>query len=640
MHEPHSKTELTPEQLRRAWRIVTWAGFCGNSYYLFNVTGIPRIKYFTELHATAFDFGLMATFAAIAIAFQILGSMICNRVRRRKPFFMAAAITHRALYVGIIAAPLLFGDTGPRMIWILFVLFCHDMFAQISGPIWLSWMADIVPKEATNRQWAARQRTIMIATIGVMVALAFAFHRFETGNNVIYGYMGIAALGIVLGVLDIVMFLAVPEPPPERLEDPQWGRTLLQPLRDPEFRPFLFFAGYWYFAAYLAFPFFNLYMMEGLGMDVRTVQLLAAVSTLGMAVSARYFGLLFDRYGFRPSLQLLAALKILTPLGFILAVKGAWFTLPLCTVTMFLDGIFLSSMALGLQGPMLKNTPRRNRAMYIASANFFSIGVMACLAPALAGRFITAYNDSPALAQLGVNAYQLVFAASGALCLSAFFVAGRLHEPSAAPFSVLARQALTLTGLRVPHYVHVLQESTREPVRIAALKKLGALRSPMALGAVIEALGDPSLAVRHRAAETLGKIGAAEACEALAAALFSPVSGIQSPAARALGRIGGKPSLKVLLHDLRQRDPAVLGDIVDALAAIGDESATIPLIALFNDTTDTSLRQRIAETLARLNRLESGTDIAEWLLARTLPSPLSAVPASAAWQEDREPVPA
>ncbi len=618
MSVEESHNGISPAQMKRAWFFVTWAGFLGGSYFLINIQGAPRIKFLTELGATAFDFGLIQLLVSIALVFQILGSLLGNRVRHRKAVWMTIAIIHRLSFVAVALAPMFIAEPRWRMAWILFVLFFHDALAQTATPIWFSWMADLVPKESINRYWATRQRTINAATIIVMVAIAVGFSYFEIAGRVKLGFALLSLIGVGLGVMDILMFLWVPDIPHERVENTGWFETVLQPIKDAKFRPFLAFMGYWHFAVFAAQPFFGLYMIDRLGLTVMAVQLLATAGALGATLTSGYWGLVCDRYGYRPTLQFLSQAKALTPLAFLfMPVASPTVSTVLLSIVLFLDGVWNAGMALGLQGVLLRDTPRRNRTMYMAAANFIAIGIMASLSPLVAGYFISWLKSDLVLSGLTINSYQIVFFGSVALHALAFPLAARIYEPGAAPLLTMARQAFSREAFRVPRLLSKFHESSQSSQRIGAIEGLGVLRSPMAIGDLIGALRDPDHGVREAAAEALGKIGASEAAEALGNALFDPSSGVQSPAARALGRIGGADSLKPLLKGLSNQGPVVLGEVIDALVRIGDDVAVLPLVCLFNEVQDESTRVRIAWALAQLNQLETADEVMPLLIART-----------------------
>jgi MFS family permease len=609
---------LSGPEWRRAWRIITWAGFLGSTYYLLCVAGAPRVKYLTELEATPFDFGLISSLGAFVLAFQVVGSMLSNRVVHRKVLWVSLALVHRLLFLGVLLAPLLTDNPRLRIAWIILVLFCHDSLAQVSVPIWFSWMADLVPKESMSRHWAARQRVITMATIVVMFLIAVGFQYFETTDRVVLGFSILGCLGVIVGAMDILLFLRVPEPPHERVENVPWRQVLLQPLRDRDFRRFLVFMGYWHFTVFLAAPFFGLYVLVELDYSVFTLQLLGTAGALGVVVSSRFWGLVCDVYGFRPVLQILSVAKIFTPTAFLLAPRTPAFGIAYFAVVWFIDGIINAGLALAFQGPLLKFTPRRNRTMYIAAAYFLAIGTMASVAPAFAGYLIKSVNAlDPSYGWLAtVNGYHVAFAMSVVLGVAAFPLAGRIIEPTAGPLKTVISQVFSLSSLRVPKWAHKLQDGRREAVRVRAAKTLGTLRNPMAVGDLINALRDDAHAVRDAAAEALGSVGSSQAIQPLVDALFDTKSGIQSPAARALGQIGGIDSLRALLRYLQGRKPEALADTVDALARIGDDAALLPLICLFNEAEDEALRKRAAGALATLSQTDSLEEVVEMLHAR------------------------
>lgn len=609
---------LSPDSIRRAWRIVTWAGLLGSTYYVLCINGAPRIKFLTELHASAAHFGLISGLASFALVFQIIGSLITNRLNRRKPLWMLLAVAHRLVYIGVLLAPILFLKSGWRIAWIIVILIIHDTLAQSSTPLWLSWMADLVPRETMTRYWASRQRFITAINMIIMLMVGFGFHYFEQTHQIILGYTLFAGLGIVIGVIDILLFFGVPEPPNERVHQTHWLKTLMEPLRDREFRPFLFFQGYWKFAVFTAAPFFGLFMIAQLRLSVMTVQWLGISSALGMAGSSRFWGILCDTYGYRPALRILSMAKVTTPLAFIFAPMNSRFLIPYLIVVMFVDGVLNSGMNLTTQGYLLKATPKRNRSMYIAATNFSAAGLVAAIAPYFSGLLIDFLNRWPPVVSgpYHFGGYHAVFALSAVLRLLAFPFAARIREAKSVPTRIVLRQLLSKDFFLVSRLIYQLHESPDERRRLEAAQRLGILRHPMAIEELIHALDDPSVTVREAGAEALGRIGVAQAAEPLARALFDPESHIQPQAARALGRIGGVQSLKALLASLRDSAPEVIVETIDSLAALGHDAAILPLICLFHEVEAADIRRRIAAALGRLCQVDSVDEVFALLHAR------------------------
>lgn len=611
-------THLDDRVVQKAWRVVIGAGILGTLYFLLCITGAPRVKFLTELKFSPFDFGVTAGVGAFAIAFQILGSVVCNRIRHRKTLWMVGAILHRLVFLGAVFAPYLDLSERGRVWFIIVVFFIHDALANTASPLWLSWMADLVPQKTMSRHWAGRQRLLNVVNTIVMIILALGFDQFERSGRVITGYVIIGAIGVVLGVMDILMFVSVPEPEHERPHGTHWAQAVFQPLRDVNFRPFLYMMGIWHFGIFLSAPFFSLFLMENLGYSVLTVQLLGIPAGLGVVLTSRLWGLLCDTYGFKPILILLVWGKAITPVFFLVCPKTASIGIPWLMFMHFFDGVLNAGVALATQGVLLKATPRVNRSMYIAASNFFAIGIAATVAPILAGLLIDQMNVFMSFdwGPYRISGYHGVFLLSSILRIVPIYHANRMYEPGSVPSGLVFERIKSVDSFRVARWVFRLHESKVETHRLRAVQVLGNIGNPLAVSDLIHALNDSSYSVRQASAEALGQIGEVEATRPLATALRDPKLGIQEPAARALARIGGLDSVAALLETLPETDEQAAGAIVDSLGEIGDSAAIVPLIWLFHESDDQPLRQRIAVALGKMSNGERPEDVIDVLQGR------------------------
>lgn len=610
---------LTAEQLRRTWRLVMIAGSLGATYLLICVNGAPRVKFLTELGATAFDFGLIAAITSLSLGFQILAGAMDTHLTRRKPVWMAIIFSHRTVFLGVLLAPTLFGPGRERIWFIIAFIALHEALTNLGTPLWYSWMADLLPRQTLGRLWATRQWAVTLVSTLLGAGMAVAYYIFEMRGEAVGGFVVIGGLCLVLGLTDVILFKWVPEPPPERVEGGHLIETLMQPLRDPEFRPFLVFRAWFQFSAALAYPFFTVYMIDQLQISALTTQLVFLMTPVGIILSTRLWGLLCDTYGERPVMVVILCGKMMIPLAFIIAPPIPAVAIPLLVPLLLIDGALNAAFDLSNQGIILRNTPRRNRSMYIAANNFFSIGLAAAVAPLASGAVIMWLAGRPW--EVGIysfTGYHAVFAISAVMRATAILFALRLPTAGSAPVGVLLRNMLTRRTLRAARYINALTASRSERRRVQVARRLGRLRHPLAVRELTLALKDPSLAVRHAAATALGRIGSGEAGESLAGLLGDPSSGIQREAVRALGRIGGQGSLRALLTNLRRLEPAALAEAADALARIGDPAAVLPLVCLLGETTDPMLRTRLTAALARLGKTTEN-DVLSTLFGENVP---------------------
>jgi len=257
------------------------------------------------------------------------------------------------------------------------------------------------------------------------------FHFFEQRGQVILGFTCLGIAGVALGVIDILLFTTVPEPAHHRAPTIRPLDALAEPLRDANFRPFLFFRAYWQFAIMIAAPFFQLYLMRELGLSAVTVQLFLAVHALGIALASGFWGRLCDLFGFRPILQLVVAVKFVSPLVYLLLPAVPVVAIPVFFVVFFLDGMVNAGAFLALRGVALKCTPRRNRTMYIAASSFVAMGLAGGLAPLISGSLIQPLTRLVSV-QVGpyhFTGFHVVFFLSFLLRLGGVLLVSRLREP-------------------------------------------------------------------------------------------------------------------------------------------------------------------------------------------------------------------
>jgi len=615
-----SESPLTHPEFQRHWRIVTVAGLLGTIYFTCTASA-PRTKFLVELKATAFDFGVISSLSAVMLAFQILSGLWTNRTRRRKPVWMSLYIVHRLLFLLVLAAPALFSGERVRIWWIIGVLAANSALANLGNPMWFSWMSDLVPHESLNVHWAVRQRFISACNIAAQLAVAFAFNHFEARGQIVLGFIVLGIAGTVLGVGDICLFALVPEPPHERVQDIRLREVLIEPLRNADFRPYLLFRAYWNFAIMVSAPFFGVYLIKEMKLSTLTVQLTFITSSLGVVLASRLWGMLCDTYGHRPALTMVAAAKPLVPLCYILVPPIPVIAVPILALMSLVDGMVNAGGQIATQGVMLKDTPRRNRAMYIGATNFLALGVAGGLAPFIAGALIEPLTTAFAFDVGGYHfsGYHLIFLVSFFLRAGSVPLARRLREPHSLPTRTVLSYLNRAASVPAVRAVTQLHDSADEETRVRAALQLGRLRSPLAIKELIRALQDRSDRVRTAAADALGRIGMSDAAEALALALLDPDTGVQSRAARALGYLPSTGSVEALVGNLTRLDSTVLGETVRSLARLGDPAAIVPLILLLQEVDEPRLRRRITAALLQL----TGANSLEEVLA--IPRPLSSM---------------
>jgi MFS family permease len=166
---------------------------------------------------------------------------------------------------------------------------------------------------------------------------------------------------------------------------------LTHPLRDANFLSFLLYFSLWMFAVNLSAPFFNLYMLDNLGIDVRWVTIYTSLQAGANLLMLVIWGRLADRVGNRPILIAVGIIVAVTPmfwLGTGANQLSLWLWLPLLHV---LAGVTWAAIDLCSNNLQLGVAPVQNQATYFAVAAAVA-GVSGALGTT-AGGFLAELTD-------------------------------------------------------------------------------------------------------------------------------------------------------------------------------------------------------------------------------------------------------
>jgi MFS family permease len=263
------------------------------------------------------------------------------------------------------------------------------------------------------------------------------------------GFGTVLVLGIVLGIISLGFHFLMRDVNPKLVhaagEDTDQGaseETVFSFLKDANFLRFLLYSALWSFAVNLSAPFFNLYLLGDLNLDVSVVTLYGSLGAGANLLMLMFWGRLADRIGNRPLMIFVGILVALTPLLWLEAGTApiflwAWF--PLLHI---LGGATWAAIDLCSGNLMMAVTPLRNQSIYFA---------IAAAVPGIAGAMgITVGGYVATVTNFG--GLPTVFALSAVLRLFALLPLVFVHEQRSVRvrqlmrvlFPTLRQQAATL----------------------------------------------------------------------------------------------------------------------------------------------------------------------------------------------------
>lgn len=402
--EPESR--LSKPEIRQSLHASTLDGIFATVFS--NLAGgVLLSNFLVELHANPTEVGMLASIPMLANLMQPLGAYFGDRTTSRHNYCLWIYTPARLVWLLLVVGIGLFScgsiDSHALIVWTLTIVFVTHVMGAFGSASWLSWMAALVPRRLRGRYFSIRSSAanltclISIPLAGLMVSL------FPEGS--IEGYGIILFLGVLAGLISLAFQWRMVDINPRQQNEFRNAEELaarnsslavgeknfsseaenpseedssellvasqspvLAILKDGNFLRFLLYFGVWMFSVNLSAPFFNLYMLDNLALDVRWVTLYNSLTAGANLVMLIFWGKLADRVGNRFLLLTVGVLVAATPilwLGTGTDALSIWLWLPLLHIV---AGGTWAAIDLCNNNIQLGIAPLRNQSSYFAIA--------------------------------------------------------------------------------------------------------------------------------------------------------------------------------------------------------------------------------------------------------------------------------
>lgn len=381
--------------------------------------GVLLSNFLVELKANPIEIGMLASIPMIANLMQPLGAWIGDRTTSRHNYCFWVYFPSRLLWLllGSAIALFIWGriDAQVLIVATLAIVFLSHLLGAFGSAAWLSWLAALVPSRLRGRYFSIRNSAanltclICVPLAGVIVSV------YPRGS--IEGYGIVLAIGILAGFVSLAFQWGMADVNPQaarKRQDQEPGkpgaRETARPgenvepassqspslpfsslLQDGNFIRFLVYFSLWMFAVNLSAPFFNLYMLDNLAIDVSWVTVYNSLTAGANLLMLLFWGKLADRVGNRFLLLTVGLLVAITPffwLGTGTDALSLWLWLPLLHI---LAGGTWAAIDLCNNNIQLGIAPMQNQASYFAVAAAIA-GVSGALGTT-AGGFLAQFAD-------------------------------------------------------------------------------------------------------------------------------------------------------------------------------------------------------------------------------------------------------
>lgn len=357
-----------PQEVSRNLRIMILSVLVGQ--ICFNATGGSAFTgYIKALGASDLILGVLIAMPYCVRVMQIFASYILERTGKRKLLLCTLGLLSRLLWIPIGLVPL-FIPMEQQMLRLWSILVLYVMVALTGTFIdasFFSLAADVVPMRIRGRYFSVRSKISTLFSIGAGLLVSFLLDNI-VGYEGLLGYIVVFVLAGISGAGDIFGLLFIKYPPMETGE-PETGRKreslpsmVLGVLRNKPFMKLVLFWTIWSLSVNIMAPYFNVYMLEYLGMSYMQITLLCTIpANVFSFLFVQKWGGMMDSYGYKAVLYISATVGALIPILWMFSSPGMFVPVLIAQV---LSGAFWPAIDLSAQNTIMNAAPARNRSMY------------------------------------------------------------------------------------------------------------------------------------------------------------------------------------------------------------------------------------------------------------------------------------
>ncbi|YAF95506.1 MAG: MFS transporter [Nodularia sp. CChRGM 3473] len=354
--------------------------------------GILLSNFLVELDASPVVFGMLCSIPMLVNLIQPLGAYLSERTTSRFQYSLWTHGISRLLWLILVVGITSFSWGGfnnshQLIVLTLLIVLCSHLLGGLGSASWLSWLAIIVPRQLRGRYFGIRNSAASLTNLLCVPLAGLAVSHWKGGT--LQGYGVVLLIGVVFGIVGLgCQYFKVDVNPKLQntdinypIKDELGSELIYSPkLTSPpnqlvssiwqnsNFLMFLLYCSLWMFAVNISAPFFNLYMLDTLDLDISWVTLYSSLQAGANLLMLILWGKLADKVGNRPILILVGILVAVTPLlwvGIGTNSLDLWLWLPLLHI---LTGGTWAAIDLCNNNIQLGIAPIKNQSIYFAIA--------------------------------------------------------------------------------------------------------------------------------------------------------------------------------------------------------------------------------------------------------------------------------
>ncbi len=373
---PNLPQKISKREIRSSLKALTVDGVFAAPFY--NTIGGALVSNFLlDLGAGPVEIGTIASIPLLTDLLQPVGAYLADRTTSRNWYSICIFVPARLLWlilvpaIGLVTssqiAPHRLVELTLAMSWVT------NTMEALGRASWVSWMAALVPQRLRGRYFGLRNSIISLTNLIAVPLLGLAVSAWPGGT--LQGYRVLLVLGVACGLISQSCQFWMADVNPRLVQaagsdpaQPESRGRNLSFFKDTNFLKFVLYFGLWSFAVNVSAPFFNLYMLDNLDINISIVTIYGSLAAGANLLMQVIWGKLADRIGNRPLLVIVGALVAVLNLFWLGTGNNQislWLWLPLLHV---LGGGIGAAIDLCNNNLLMRVAPLRNQSSYFAIA--------------------------------------------------------------------------------------------------------------------------------------------------------------------------------------------------------------------------------------------------------------------------------
>jgi len=374
---------ISESDLNKGIKALILDGSCFQAMLVLT-SGAFLTAFAVELGASNFIIAVIAAIGPLCQILQIPSIFLIERYHYRKIIVFSCAATARVLWIPLAFLPWFISPSKALLI-MLFLILIMNLLGAPAACAWNSWIRSFVPEEKFNTLFPKRLAYAIGSGAVLSLVAGFVVDRIKilcllqtTPYSISF------LLGTAFGLIGLIFIAKIPEP--VRHIKPEGEnrilKTLGKPFKNQEYKKLILFMGIWSFATNMALPFFVVYMIRYLNIDIFMIIILSVINQSTTFAFYGIWGRLSNKFSNKSCLAVSSTLFIIS-IGCWTMAEEHVLIIPFLIALHILMGVATAGFSLCSNNLMLKLSPKHDSTAYLAACSM-TVGLSAAIAPIVA----------------------------------------------------------------------------------------------------------------------------------------------------------------------------------------------------------------------------------------------------------------